>query len=593
MTEPLHYTQVTFRRFKAFESFTVKLRHFNIMVGPNNAGKSTILAAFRILEAGLRKAKARNAELVNGPEGLVFGYSVDLAALSIGEENIFFAYDSSEPASVTFSLTGDKKLTLFFPEEGVCHLIADDSIKSVRSPKAFKAAFNCPIGFVPILGPVEHNERLYEKEAARRALFNYRAARNFRNIWHHYPEGFESFRNILRETWAGMDIKKPEVDYLSHEKPVIHMFGSEKRRDREIFWIGFGFQVWCQMLTHLVKSTRVSIFLIDEPDIYLHSDLQRQLLSLLQDLGPDILIATHSTEIISEAEAEQIVLIDKRRSRANRIKDPMQLTEVFSSLGSNLNPILTQLTKTRRVVFVEGKDFKIFSKYARKLKLNDLGNSAGFAVIPIGGFNPDRVRSMKKGIELALGGHVRAAVILDRDFRSEAECNAITWRCREFCQLAVIHKCKELENFLLVPEAIDRAARRLVEERIRRTGKGVDYVGECSEILDAFAEEKKSYVMSQIIKSRRRFVRESTPHEDEATTHQAALEAFESDWAEGARRRMELVPAKAALSAVNQHLQERFGLSVTAAGIINAMRVDEIPTEMRKLLDGLAEFVAA
>ena len=28
-------------------------------------------------------------------------------------------------------------------------------------------------------------------------------------------------------------------------------------------------------------------------------------------------------------------------------------------LGSNLNPILTQLAKTKRVLFVEGKDFQI------------------------------------------------------------------------------------------------------------------------------------------------------------------------------------------------------------------------------------------
>ena len=260
MTEPLQYIRATFRRFKAFESFTLHLRHFNIMAGPNNAGKSTILAAFRILAAGLRKANTRRAQLVTGPEGLVLGYPVDLGALSIAEENIFFNYDNSEPASVTFSLTGDKKLVLYFPEAGSCHLIADNPGKRVTSPREFKSVFNCPIGFVPILGPVEHNERLYEKEAARLALFNYRAARNFRNIWYHYPEGFESFRSILRETWPGMDIEEPELD-TSHEKPVLHMFCPEHRIAREIFWAGFGFQVWCQMLTHLVKSKHSFYFL--------------------------------------------------------------------------------------------------------------------------------------------------------------------------------------------------------------------------------------------------------------------------------------------------------------------------------------------
>ncbi len=93
------------------------------------------------------------------------------------------------------------------------------------------------------------------------------------------------------------------------------MFCPESRIPREIFWAGFGFQVWCQMLTHLIQSGNSSVFLIDEPDIYLHSDLQRQLLGLLRNLGPDILIATHSAEIIAEAEPDDIVLINKQQNR--------------------------------------------------------------------------------------------------------------------------------------------------------------------------------------------------------------------------------------------------------------------------------------
>ncbi len=84
-------------------------------------------------------------------------------------------------------------------------------------------------------------------------------------------------------------------------------------------------------------------------------------------MGPDVLIATHSTEIITEAETDDIVLINKQRNSGRRIKQPSQLGEVFSILGSNLNPILTQLAKSRRVVFVEGQDFQLLSKFALKL----------------------------------------------------------------------------------------------------------------------------------------------------------------------------------------------------------------------------------
>ncbi|MCJ2074156.1 ATP-binding protein [Methylobacterium sp. E-016] len=238
------YNSVEFINFKAYKRFRIDLNHFNILVGPNNAGKSTILAAFRILSAGLRRASARKATPVIGPNGLTMGYDVDLSLISIAEENIFYNYDSSTPASVCFRLSDAKILTLYFPEQGKCVLIAESSGKAVVAPATFKLKFDCPIGFVPILGPVDHHEPLYEKETARTALFNYRAARNFRNIWHHYPENFSSFKELLRQTWPGMDIQAPE-QVIRDGKSRLYMFCPEDRIPRELFWSGFGFQVWC------------------------------------------------------------------------------------------------------------------------------------------------------------------------------------------------------------------------------------------------------------------------------------------------------------------------------------------------------------
>lgn len=591
MPDKHHIIRVEFSRFKAFKSFIIDLRHFNILVGPNNAGKSTILTAFRILAAAMRKASTRKAEWVRGPHGNLLGYSIDLSAISVAEENIFFNYDDSEPAKVVFHLSNKNKLTLFFPEGGVCHLIPEAQGKAASAPTSFRAQFNCPIGFVPILGPVEHHEPLYEKEAARLALFNYRAARNFRNIWFHYPDKFQEFRTALLQTWPGMDIERPEVD-RSHDKPRLHMYCPEQRIPREIFWSGFGFQVWCQMLTHLIQSSDVSLFLIDEPDIYLHSELQRQLLGLLRNLGPDILIATHSTEIITEAETDDIVLVNKGRRSARRIKDPSQLEEVFRILGSNINPILTQLAKTRRALFVEGKDFQILGKFARKVGQLAVGNRADFAVVPVEGFNPERIRSLKFGMEATLGGKIVAAAVLDRDFRCDGECEEVSKECKSFCDYVAIHKCKEIENFLLVPAAIDRAAERKVADQAKRAGTRLSYNACAIKILNALADSKKSYVASQHLANRRRFERSNQPHLHETKVGEMALEDFDCLWADE-KTRLSLIPGKEAIGVINKHLQDEYGVSITPSRIVDAMRPDEIPDEMIKLISLLVEFTTS
>jgi energy-coupling factor transporter ATP-binding protein EcfA2 len=585
-----HFVSVEFNRFKAFRRFTLRLRPFNILVGPNNAGKSTILAAFRVLAAAMRRANQRKPEQVEGPNGGTAGYRVDVSAISVAEENLFYNYDDSQPASVSFRVSNGNELLLYFPSQEVCNLIAT-SDRALLTPITFRSRFNCPVGFVPILGPVDHNERLYEKEAARLALFNYTAARNFRNIWHHYPERFDEFRQALKQTWPGMDIQPPETDY-GGQKPRLHMFCPEERIPREICWSGFGFQVWCQMLTHVIQSSDKSVFLIDEPDIYLHSDLQRQLLGLLRNLGPDIIIATHSTEIITEAEPDDIVVVDKRRQSAKRIRNPSQVADVFALLGSNLNPILTQLAKTKRVVFVEGKDFQILSRFAQRLNVTSVATRSKFAVVSVEGFNPQRIRNLKEGKEKTLGGRVRAAALLDRDFRSDNERKSIAESCREFCEYVRIHSCKEIENFLLVADALDRAAGQKVADRVKRSGKQDKYACGAKAILDEFATEKREYVLAQQLTDRRQFERGNNPKMDEAVVNEVALKEFNRSW-ESFESRMKVVPGKDALSCFNQKLQESHRVSVTKTAVINAMHIDEIPSEMRELICEIDKFANA
>jgi hypothetical protein len=581
-------TKVEFHKFKAFKRFKLELKPFNIMVGANNAGKSTIISAFRILSAAIRKAESRKASIVRGPEGDTYGYPIELSSISIAEENIFFDYDESEPATITFTISNTNQLIFYFAERESCVLLLRNEGRAVTSPAAFKSQFNCRIGFVPILGPVDHNEELYAKEAARLALFNYRAARNFRNIWHHYSDKFDEFRSALLETWPGMDIEKPET-VRREGKDYLYMFCPEKRKPRELFWSGFGFQVWCQMLTHMIQNKDASLFLIDEPDIYLHSELQRQLLGLLRNLGPDILIATHSTEIIVEAEPDDIILINKDRPQAKRIKNPGQVQDVFRIVGSNTNPILTQLAKTRRVIFVEGKYYQIISKFARKMNYVGVSNRRDFAVVPIEGFNPEKISNLKKGMEETLGSKILAAAMLDRDYRSDDQCENIQKECLTFCDSVLIHKRKEIENFLLVPEAIDRACSIRVADRLARGGRAIEFQPAARRILADYRNAAKSVIFGRFSGDYRAFVRSADPGLSDSTISERCHALFEEVW-HSDDEELRLLPGKEALSHVNTALQVRFGATVTPTAIIDSMKNEEIFAEMRSIIEEIDKF---
>ncbi len=67
MSENTQIDRIRFRNYKAFQDYSVTLRKFNVLVGPNNAGKSTVLGAIRMLSEGIRRARSKSPQLIDGP----------------------------------------------------------------------------------------------------------------------------------------------------------------------------------------------------------------------------------------------------------------------------------------------------------------------------------------------------------------------------------------------------------------------------------------------------------------------------------------------------------------------------------------------
>jgi energy-coupling factor transporter ATP-binding protein EcfA2 len=585
MSDKDKFTSIKFKNYKAFKDFIIHLRNFNVLVGPNNSGKSTILGALRILSEGIRKARSRKPVLLKSSKGLTYGYNLKLDNIPVSTENVFTNYDASEPATITFKISNGNELILYFPEKGICYLFCNTKKRNVTNPTSFKKEYNVSIGFVPVLGPVEHHEPLYQKEAARLALFTHSASRNFRNIWYHYPENFSEFQELIKKTWPGMEIEPPEIDF-SHVKPRLHIFCPEDRYPREIFWAGFGFQVWCQMLTFIVKNNNSSLFIIDEPDIYLHSDLQCQLVNILENIDSDILIATHSTEIISEVDTINLLGINKKFKHSKRIKNISQLQNIFSLLGSNLNPTITQLAKSRRVIFVEGKDFRIISQFARILNKLSIANRSDFAVIPAKGFNPQKIINFLEGMELTLGLPLLSGVVFDRDYRSDIEVKEIIDLLSKYNDFSFIHDRKEIENFLLKPDIIKKAIDAKIKDIYSRNQRTIDFNDDVKEIILGITNEMKNDIMGQYLSKRKLFEKQVSPHIDDATLNTKIMNELESNW-EDFDNRMKLVPGKEVLSKLFSYILNKYSLSLTPSLIIRSFSKSDIPEGIKRIIENI------
>ena len=304
-------------------------------------------------------------------------------------------------------------------------------------------------------------------------------------------------------------------------------------------------------------------------------------------LGPSIVLATHSTEIISEVEAEAILNINKRFRSARRIQNTHDLQDIFSNLGSNLNPTLTQLAKTKRAIFVEGKDFQILSRFARKLGLETVANRSYFAVVPVEGFNPQKVKDFASGMELTLGTKLVKVVIFDRDYRCEAEAQDITTSLSRFCWYAVVHDRKEIENYLLHPAVLSRVIRKKLAEREMPFPESLE-TENLSRLLMDLSESLKNKVQAQMVTARQLFERRLHPTLHTSNVSQAAMDEFDRCWSV-LTDRMKVIPGKEMLSVLNRYLQEKHGCALTPGSIIDAFQRSEIWPELMSLLSKLSE----
>lgn len=576
-------TSVTFHNFKGLKRYSVALKNMNLLVGPNNSGKSTILDAFRILKGAYRYASRVTPTLVTLPDNSVtHGYIVPQSSIPISTANIHTDY-SEEPTTLTYRFIGNKQLFITFKDDGQTIMHFKGQLTNPRTAAAFRAEFPVNLAIVPTLGPFEKEENFHPYDYVNRWFDSRRASRLFRNMWFHEDEEFEEYRKMVEQTWPGMSICCPE-----RFDNQLNMFCLENRITREIYWAGYGFQIWLQLLTHIVKAKNSDLLVVDEPEIYLHPDLQRKIVSLLRELGPKILLATHSVEIINEAEPDEVLLVEKTQISARRLSSIAGLQSAVETMGSAQNIQLARLARGKKILFVEGKDHKLLSKMANVAGYGDLFTSGEITVVPIQGFSQwERIVHAQWAFTGVLGENINASALFDRDYRCNDEVTEFLSKMKDKVSYVHVLSKKEIENYLLTPSALESAINRQLKIRVSRGAIDEFPVYNIEEMLLKFSEEFRQHVYGQLISKQFNYFKSKGI--DLATLASSQLKDFETLW-EDLENRLAIVPGKDFLALLNESIQNLWGISITSSLIIACMKSQDIAEDMVNFFKNLEAF---
>ena len=564
--------RVTLRDFMAFERFTLNLRGDAYLAGPNNAGKSTLITAIRVAAQLLRIALRRNPTdtFMDGKEQ-VLGYWFTNTQVELDGANLRHEFREVETRMAVRFRNG-ATLTAVWPDDeddGFFYLqLGRVSINNVRQARdAFP-----DIGTIPVLAPVENEEELLTPKYVRENLDGRLASRHFRNqllLLNETPEGddLDSFLDFAAR-WMP-ELKVRELGrHMGEKNFILDLYYTEtgRRALKELVWAGDGIQIWLQLLLHVFRVRDRDVVVLDEPDVFLHPDLQRRLVWLLESIPGQTITATHSSEVLVEAASESVTWVDKSRKASISSPTETELADLSISLGTQFNIRLARALHAKCVLFVEGKDAKTLRHIAKAAGARRTATETGIAVISLRGFdNWEHVQPFSWMSEDLLKGAVQVFVLLDRDYRSESECKAIRDRLRRLDVHCHVWKRKELESYLLQPKAISRI-----------TGASEAWIEDA--LADA-ADASEEYVFAQM--TARALLRFRHDQKTQAITE--AKHLFDAAWADRARRKW-LAPPERVLHALNQRLIAAGHSQTSFAALARGMQGDEIPDEMDRYL---------
>lgn len=573
--------KLVIRNFKPFSRFDIDFEGFTLLVGLNNMGKSTIIDILRLISLELNYRLRR--DFVTIPADLfdrgVKGYRIDPEHIPFPVANVHHNY-AAEPSFITTEFSDGLEVRLAFSADRspTCYLAVFHRQGLIDSAEAIRRLLQGRhMAVLPPVAPLEESEALLKKRYVSETFGTRLSPRHFRNVWYHDPENFEDFRRLVSSTWPGIEIERPEINEIDN---TVRMYYREHRLTRELAWSGQGMQAWLQILTYVCKMKDYDTIVLDEPEVFLHSDVQRKLVQLLRERAPQVIITTHSVDIINEVSLDDIAVVDKTRYSDRRLQSVRSLQNVLTKLGTVQNAHLLRAFRAHLTLLVEGQDKRLLSILFGKLGYGAIFDSQGLSVLPIGGIsNIHRLGDIKWISETLVGERILTFAILDRDYSDDEEVQQLQTALHSRGIQSHIWERKEIENYALDPVAIEVTIR----DGLKATRLASEVLSKnlVEQRLMESSDSCKPDVEAQLLKRALVVARKSRI--DDSTTIKQFGKEFNDLWSHR-EYRLSRAPGADVISRLSAWSQSSFGVSLTAERIMEHLSSDSIAPEVKRLV---------
>jgi ABC-type lipoprotein export system ATPase subunit len=428
--------EITIRNFKAIEDTTVALGEFNVIVGTNGSGKSSILQALhwvfqsgrnRNIEANKDKKKGatlseKDATFIPTPEYKNAGYGYEYGNKQ-GTPQLDLIVRSQDDDGNDFltemwiKSARNEGITVHVPS-------ANPLVTKIRDQNREFSAYIPGLAGIPLTEEKRSKlivQRLAAAGDANTVLRNVLDLLRKEKIKH--QDGLEIIEEYVSRIVGNVSI---QVEFEDDKNTRIaarfqteNMKREDPRRFKPLELAGIGFLQVIQIFAYLVYFRPV-ILLVDEPDAHLHPTAQERLVTVLSEaatrFGTQVIMTTHSPSVIRALPAAaQVIWMKDGKVQPNGDTDARSL------MGWGL--------LDRRVLLMT-EDSEVGPLRALLSQWPDLDRVT--AIWPFHGSAKLPTAETIKGLHDLFGDSLKIVIHRDRDFLMPIEAETISKAYEEY-----------------------------------------------------------------------------------------------------------------------------------------------------------------
>jgi predicted ATPase len=472
--------RLTIRNFKSIHEQTYNFSEFDLLVGRNNSGKSTILQALAIWQFCVNEFHRAKRGGSTGKQVVLPNFT----ALPVPEFNLLWRERTEREYPV---VNGAKKQEYILIEIEVAwrtkqqeervfgvklRYNSPQSVYAIPSEgwgqfRELEQEGSIPaIAYVPPFSGLEPIEEWRDDGPLRKQVGKAQPGSVLRNLLlrvcpptmqdqqtgsegnREPPADWKEIKSVVRR-WFSVELSEPKYERGVDTQIVCEY--KEDKRPYDIIAGGSGFHQTLTLLAFLYGYHPTTI-LLDEPDAHLHVNLQREILDYFKrkssERGVQFLIATHAEEFVKGVDPTQLVsLMSQMPTRVESTPG------ILTAMADVSNTELTELMASPVMLYVEGEsDERILRAWAKACDSEDIFADVCFRAMGGGAKQTMKVEADRHflGITQVIP-HAQRLMLFDYDNAEAA--------FHPDLDNATLYEWKRanIENYLLVPEAWERA----------------------------------------------------------------------------------------------------------------------------------------